>query len=138
MTKSTTPRGLRNNNPLNIRRSSIAFIGLSNKQTDESFFQFVSIEMGYRAAMRIISTYYTHYGLHTIAGIIRRWAPESENDTRAYIDNVCKWSGLHAEARYNIVDMRVMVPLVAAMSRVENGVYADIDVVYKAYHLAFD
>lgn len=43
-------RGLRNNNPLNIRRNNTKWQGLSATQTDKSFFQFKTMAYGYRAA----------------------------------------------------------------------------------------
>ena len=45
-------RGLRNNNPLNIRKNSTKWQGLSATQTDKSFFQFTSMAYGYRAAFK--------------------------------------------------------------------------------------
>ena len=41
------PRGLRNNNPLNIRRSKDQWQGLRAQQTDASFCQFESLEYGW-------------------------------------------------------------------------------------------
>ena len=38
--------------------------------------------------------YYHKYRLYTIRGIISRWAPESENNTRAYIENVSRLTGI--------------------------------------------
>ena len=81
-----TPRNIRNNNPLNIRRSKDKWQGLDAKQSDSSFFKFESMEMGWRAAFVILTkTYYHKYRLFTIRKIISRWAPPAENDTEAYI-----------------------------------------------------
>ena len=44
------PRGIRNNNPLNIRRGKDQWKGLRAQQTDASFCQFESLEYGWRAA----------------------------------------------------------------------------------------
>ena len=45
------PRGIRNNNPLNIRRTAKdQWKGLRAQQTDASFCQFESLEFGWRAA----------------------------------------------------------------------------------------
>ena len=43
------PRGIRNNNPLNIRRSKDQWQGLRAQQTDASFCQFETLEYGWRA-----------------------------------------------------------------------------------------
>ena len=90
------PRGIRNNNPLNIRRTAKdQWKGLSKTQNDRSFCQFETIEYGWRAAFYLLTrTYYHKYRLFTIRSIISRWAPESENNTRAYIENVSRLTGI--------------------------------------------
>lgn len=82
------PRGLRNNNPLNIRRSCNVWVGKKKRVTDPEFEQFESIRYGFRAAFRIIYTYYHGYDLKTVRELISRWAPENENDTAQYISTV--------------------------------------------------
>ena len=90
-----TPRNIRNNNPLNIRRSKDKWQGLDAKQSDSSFFKFESMEMGWRAAFVILTkTYYHKYRLFTIRKIIKRWAPSVENDTDAYIKKVSDLTGI--------------------------------------------
>ena len=90
-----TPRNIRNNNPLNIRRSKDKWQGLAAKQSDSSFFKFESMEMGWRAAFVILTkTYYHKYRLFTIRKIISRWAPPAENDTEAYIKRVSDLTGI--------------------------------------------
>ena len=90
------PRGIRNHNPLNIRRTGKdQWKGLAEAQNDRAFCQFKSLEYGWRAAFYLLTrTYYHKYRLYTIRGIISRWAPESENYTSAYIENVCRLSGI--------------------------------------------
>ena len=89
------PRGIRNNNPLNIRRSKDQWKGLSKTQNDRSFCQFESLEYGWRAAFYLLTrTYYHKYRLYTIRGIVSRWAPSSENNTEAYIANVARLTGI--------------------------------------------
>ena len=89
------PRGIRNCNPLNIRRSKDQWKGLAEAQTDRAFCQFKSLEYGWRAAFYLLTrTYYHKYRLYTIRTIIRRWAPASENNTEAYIQNVSKLTGI--------------------------------------------
>ena len=89
------PRGIRNNNPLNIRRSKDQWQGLRATQTDAAFCQFETMEYGWRAAFMLLTrTYYHKYRLYTIRGIISKWAPSSENDTSAYIQNVSRLTGI--------------------------------------------
>ena len=90
-----TPRNIRNNNPLNIRRSKDKWQGLDAKQNDPSFFKFESMAMGWRAAFVILTkTYYHKYRLFTIRKIISRWAPSVENDTEAYVKRVSDLTGI--------------------------------------------
>ena len=85
------PRGIRNNNPLNIRRSKDQWKGLRAQQTDAQFCQFETLEYGWRAAFYLLTrTYYHKYRLFTIKAIISKWAPPNENQTARYIENVCR------------------------------------------------
>ena len=89
------PRGIRNHNPLNIRRSKDQWKGMAEVQTDRAFVQFKSLEYGWRAAFYLLTrTYYHKYRLYTIRGIIRKWAPPSENQTETYIANVSRLTGI--------------------------------------------
>ena len=68
---------------------------MSKTQNDRSFCQFETLEYGWRAAFYLLTrTYYHKYRLYTIRGIISRWAPSSENDTSAYIQNVSRLTGI--------------------------------------------
>ena len=86
------PRGI---NPLNIRRGKDQWKGLRAQQTDASFFQFETLEYGWRAAFYLLTrTYYHKYRLYTIRMIINKWAPPNENQTSKYIENVCRLTGI--------------------------------------------
>ena len=118
------PRGIRNHNPLNIRRSKDQWKGLAEAQTDRAFCQFKSLEYGWRAAFYLLTrTYYHKYRLYTIRTIIRRWAPSSENNTEAYIANVSRLTGISPDEPLGIPSdqsARWMM-LGAAMAIQENG-----------------
>ena len=91
------PRGIRNNNPLNIRRTGKdQWKGMAEVQGDRSFCQFETMEYGWRAAFHLLTrTYYGKHRLTTIRGIISRWAPpQDNNDTGAYISNVSRMTGI--------------------------------------------
>ena len=90
------PRGIRNNNPLNIRRTAKdQWKGLRAQQTDASFCQFERLEYGWRAAFYLLTrTYYYKYRLFTIRAIINKWAPPQENLTSTYIANVSRLTGI--------------------------------------------
>ena len=89
------PRGIRNCNPLNIRRSKDQWKGMAEAQTDRAFVQFKSLEWGWRAAFYMLTrTYYHKYRLFTIRTIVQKWAPAIENNTKAYIENVSRLTGI--------------------------------------------
>ena len=79
-------RCIRNNNPLNIRRGTARWKGMSKREDDEDFEQFETMAYGWRAAFILLGrTYYEKYHLDTIQKIISRWAPACENKTDAYM-----------------------------------------------------
>ena len=64
-------------------------------QTDASFVQFETMAYGWRAAFVLLTrTYYHTYRLFTIRAIISRWAPPNENNTKRYIENVSRLTGI--------------------------------------------
>lgn len=129
-------RSLRNNNPGNIRQNSDNFLGEIKPSTDPAFKQFESIEYGYRAIFVTLNTYQKKYGLSTIRAMISRWAPPKDNnDTEAYIRAVSSESGVPENSRITSTNKDVMIPIVAAMSRVENGVAANITEVQRGWDL---
>lgn len=125
------PRGIRNNNPLNIRHSSSRWRGLAEKQTDSQFCQFKAMRWGLRAAFVILRTYINRYRCDTISKIINRFAPASENNTAAYISSVCAATGLQPHERLKFSDKTKLCSIVKAMHIVENGgdyiPYCDIE-----------
>lgn len=116
-----TARGLRNNNPLNIRHNrNNRWQGVYEIQTDAEFVRFASMQFGIRAAFIIIRNY-IRQGHKDVASIVSRWAPSSENNTDAYIRHVCEMSGLSPFQELHFEDKDTMVALVDAMIRVECG-----------------
>ena len=128
-----TPRGLRNNNPLNIRHNADVFQG-ETKGNDKSFKTFSTMPYGYRAAFVTLATYLSR-GWNTIERIIARWAPPIENDTEKYIVNVEKWSGVPRSKELSAADGANYILIVAAMSFMENGKNADINQVKAGFAL---
>ena len=130
-----TPRGIRNNNPLNIRIGN-TWLGEVPNPTDSDFEQFVSVRYGLRAAFVILRRYIRRYGRNTPAKIIRAWAPAVENNTQRYIEVVCKRSLIAPDEVIDYADKITMVRLVKAMAFVECGVQLDDDVVSSSYDIA--
>ena len=119
-------RGLDNRNPGNIRQSKVRYRGEVRPSRDPAFKEFESLAWGYRAIFVLLDTYRIRHGLDTLRGMISRWAPPSENRTDAYIRAVAADTGLDPDERLNTRDARTMIPVAAAISRVENGTPADM------------
>ena len=119
------PRGIRNNNPLNIRRTAKdQWKGLRAQQTDASFCQFERLEFGWRAAFYLLTrTYYYKYRLFTIRAIINKWAPPQENLTSTYIANVSRLTGIPPDEPIGIPSDQPQrwMALGVAMAIQENG-----------------
>lgn len=127
---ATTPRGIRNNNPGNIRWGD-SWKGLvpKEKRTDSAFCQFVSPEYGIRAMTRVLRNYTKYAGqpnvgnvrIDTVREIISRWAPPNENDTESYINSVSKALGVKANDPIDVFTKQVMLKLLKAIIAHENG-----------------
>lgn len=130
------PRGLRNRNPLNIRHGQSRWQGMRARQTDREFVQFISPAYGYRAAFLLLRTYIDRHKCGTLEQVIHRWAPPQENLTCVYISRVVGITGMTADTRLKSDDANQMIPLVMAMSRVENGVPAMMGEVIAGWTLA--
>lgn len=129
------PRGIRNNNPLNIRIGN-TWLGEVPRPTDSDFEQFVSMKYGLRAAFVILRRYIRRYNRNTPAKIIRAWAPGSENNTKNYINVVCKRSNILPDEVIKFEDVNTMVRLVYAMAYMECGVEIPTKTLIEAYLIA--
>lgn len=115
-------RGIRNNNPGNIRRDGTAWQGMAKDQSgDHAFVVFSAPEWGIRAIARVLITYQDQHGLRTIRAIISRWAPAVENDTEAYVRAVANAVGVPADAEIDVHTYADLEPLVRAIIKHENG-----------------
>lgn len=114
-------RGIRNNNPGNIRRSKDPWQGLAEKQMDKEFLTFQSAIYGIRALARVLISYQDRYHLNTIEKIVNRWAPPAENNTKAYIAAVAKETGVAADSKLNLHSFEHLLPIVKSIIQHENG-----------------
>lgn len=133
------PRGIRNNNPLNIRKGN-NWKGERQHQSDPSFEEFETIQMGLRAGFIILRNYQRNslapkMRANTIRKIINRWAPPSENNTLKYIDTVARRSGLNPDELIAYRDKPRMLAVVEAMCFVECGQAIDKEIISSAYDL---
>lgn len=119
LNRSDLPRGLRNNNPGNIRKGQ-PWQGRIVPGSDPAFDQFISVQSGLRAMLSLLITYIYDYKLKTITGIISRYAPVSENHTDKYIKYVSE--GLRVDPRASITwDKQKIIQLARLMVDIEIG-----------------
>jgi hypothetical protein len=115
------PRGIRNNNPGNIRYNGTEWLGLANPSTDGAFCIFTEPTFGIRALAMILRNYKRKYDICTIEGIINRFAPSTENDTKAYIQSVCAACGRGADEPLDTENEVILRLLIKAIIKHENG-----------------
>ena len=130
-----TPRGIRNNNPLNIRIGN-DWQGEKLPNTDGSFEQFTEMKWGLRAGFIVLRNYINKYGLNTIEKIIKRWAPSNENNTKEYIRRVCEQTGFDRTTSIDTSNSCQMILLVEAMCVVENGLKVPLEDIVMGWLLA--
>ena len=129
-------RGIRNNNPLNIRHGKSRWEGRTRVQTDAEFVTFTTMAYGYRAAWKLMETYRLRLmqagKSYTLENIIHRWAPpEDGNDTTAYIRTVIRLLDYKVAGRQPLPSPsskeghRVFARILMAMTCVECGVKLD-------------
>lgn len=115
-----TARGVRNNNPGNIRGQ---FFGATG--TDGAFGVYPTMDDGIRAIDAQLGRYYSGQTkgtpLQTIREMIEAWAPDNENDTAAYIADVSRSTGLAPDQRLDWADRGTRVRMAKAIIDHENG-----------------
>lgn len=110
------PKGIRNNNPGNIRDS----------KSSDGFAHYATMDQGIYALGRQLKMY-QNAGARTITDFIRTWAPSNENNTGAYIKAVSDYltqrlgQNVTATTGINLSDPRQLQALVEAITRHENG-----------------
>lgn len=113
-------RGIKNHNPGNIEAGA-PWQGLADPSSDGRFCIFKGPTWGIRAIARTLITYQDQHRIRTVRGIIKRWAPPSENDTRSYAKHVASKVGVEVGERIDVHDYATMRPLVEAIILHENG-----------------
>jgi hypothetical protein len=118
---NSTIRGLRNNNPGNLRRTSNAWQGKVPfaQSKDAEFEQFYEIAWGIRAFFINVETKFKA-GQNTLAKFISVYAPSNENNTQAYINRVSEAVGLTSNAQFSL-SKPFLITLAKAMFAVELG-----------------
>jgi hypothetical protein len=131
------PRGYRNNNPGNIRKSALAWEGLSDpaimrtyQRNESSFCVFMEPEWGIRAMALLLRTYKHKHGLKTPHAIISRWAPVGDNnDVESYSAALAAALGVTRDTTIDVDVDSTAVAVIKSMAKHENGVkvpYSDV------------
>jgi hypothetical protein len=124
------PRGIRNNNPGNIRwDKNTTWQGQAKDQTDSEFVVFQSPEWGIRALIRVLLSY-KRRGVRTPQQIINRWAPPQgqaqdgrtyTQNTAAYVRAISAALGVGADAVIDVESADTLRLLLPAIIKHENG-----------------
>lgn len=125
MTASRIPRGIRMNNPGNIKElpgDKTRWKGERATDDDPVFEEFGRPEDGIRALAKVLLTYQRKHGLSTVRALIARWAPPAENDTDSYVGAVAARMGIGPDGPVMLTDRAMLVLLVEAIIRHENGI----------------
>jgi hypothetical protein len=114
------PRGIRNNNPGNLKYTDFSRRMGATGRDDGGFAVFPNMAAGQNAARQLLNSYVSS-GFDTPSKIINRWAPSSENDTSGYIAQVSKDLGVSPDQKLNSTQLD---SLSQAIFRRENGAAA--------------
>lgn len=115
------PRGVWLNNPFNLRISNNPWRGKVTPSTDKDFEKFSTYGDGCHAGLTTLCNYYRLHGCKTIAQIINRYAPSSENPTDSYSQFVAKHCGVDRDDPYDVCDAGNLLKLAEAIIEFEQG-----------------
>ena len=124
------PRGIRNNNPGNIKRSGESWEGLANpgdmtdyQRRETVFCVFSEPVWGLRAMGRVLLNYQTKHRLTTVAAMIGRWAPpDDDNKTKAYVSFVAQRMNIGEGEVFDFRNPDRGPLMMSAIVRQENGI----------------
>ena len=135
-------RGLRINNPGNIRPDYEIWKGEQFPSLDSSFKTFKTMEYGYRAMAIDLYSKVVNDGVDTISKIITKYAPPSDgNDTAGYITFVANGAGISPDQVLTNQDFLtptgnpLMKKIVSLIELKEQGVTADSDQLNTGYEM---
>lgn len=131
---SSSPNGIRNNNPFNLKYFGIGWVGETgfavNPKDGAKFSKFDTAENGIRAGMRNIKTKFVRDNANTISRLIPILSPSFENPTATFIDFVSRRLNVSPEQTLDFE--RDIIPLSKAIVFFENGQDPYSDSTYRA------
>lgn len=118
-------RGIRNNNPGNVDYSNhvnwLGQIGLE-EGPDARFIVFATMRYGIRCLAKILLNYVKIDKIEsTVQTLVSRWAPGNENNTTAYVNEVCEVLGVEPNFPINLNDLTILENFVKAIIIQECG-----------------
>lgn len=113
----SNPLGLRLNNPGNLRYAGQA----GATRGARGFAQFGSRQAGMDALANQLTLYSNRDHLDTISGIIRKYAPPSENDTPTYIRQISSGMGVDPNQHLDINNPAVLSRLMTGITGKETS-----------------
>ena len=123
----TRALGLRNNNPTNLKASSIAAckkwpgcVGMDN----QGHMKFRTPVQGIQAAKINLRAYHRKYGINTINRIVNRWIekPKDQSTPRQYKRAVSEWTGYGVFEALDMRDRKTLELLTKAIIQYECGI----------------
>ena len=116
------PRGMRNNNPGNIRiNPSNNWQGKITPSTDGAFEQFNLYVYGIRAMIKLVKNYISRGGQNTIRKIVFKYAPPADNNhSFLYAQFVTNETGIDMDAELSGT-FEELSKIIPAMAAYENG-----------------
>ncbi|WP_186216292.1 hypothetical protein [Burkholderia gladioli] len=105
--KKHPPRGVRNNNPGNLKYGDFAYQQGATGRDSDGFAVFPTMEAGV-AAQRALLGLYLRQGNDTIRKVVSKYAPSSENDTTGYIADVARKLGISPDQRLTTANIAAL------------------------------
>ncbi len=110
-------------NPGNIMKAGYTWQGSVQDLPNERRVHYIDSVHGYRAMAKVLLTYYRQDHCDSVAKIIMRYAPPTENPTQAYTQYVAKEAGFTTWSHLALEKEIVLFTLVKAMAKFEQGYY---------------
>lgn len=131
-TTTVPTRGERNNNPGNLDylpgipwqgQLGIEILTPEEAVAGEAprFARFDTAQNGVRALVKQLLVYQTKHACRTLSEFVTRFAPDNENDTAAYAEDVAQWVGISPDAVMDMTDPTTAKKAAGAFIRQENG-----------------
>ncbi|WP_129551810.1 hypothetical protein [Komagataeibacter xylinus] len=118
--KPFTPRGIRNNNPGNLQYEGQAGAHMETGTNRPRYAAFPTMDAGIQALQKQL-VLYNNRGLNSVASILPKYAPATENDTDGYIASLSRQMHVAPNTPLDLTNPAVQRQMIYGISNVENG-----------------